>query len=131
MAPQLRARLLALLLAACGSPDAAATTPTLPAPVLASVCGASPCGGDEAVVSVYRDASGAVGHLVRNYGSCADSPSIHFAPDGTQRDLIPLEPVVPGSPEAEAIRTRVEAWTVGLTLTDEVRCRDGLRLAPR
>lgn len=133
MAPRLSAPLLALLLAACGSPEAAPSTaaPTLPSVVLTSVCAEVPCGGPEGLVNVYRDAAGNVAHLVRNYGSCADSPSIHFAADGTRRDVIPLEPVVPGSPEAETISARIDGWTPGLTLTDVVRCRDGVRVDPR
>jgi hypothetical protein len=36
--------------------------------------------------------------------------------------------VVPGSPEAEAYRQRIEALTAGLTLTDRIRCSDGARV---
>lgn len=131
----LRACLLSIgvVSSACGGPtDVPPSRVQVLAPaLLASICDAAPCGGPSATVDVFRDPRGAVAHLARNHGECADSPSLLFAPDGTLRDTIPLEPVVPGSPEAEAFRARVERWTAGLTHTDTILCRDGTRLEPR
>jgi hypothetical protein len=86
-----------LVLTACGSaeptsePTTAVDQAAAIAPALRTqLCMQAPCGDASAMLSVYRDEHGAVAHIVRTYGSCADSPAIHFAPDGTRRDVIPL-----------------------------------------
>ena len=95
-----------------------------------AVCNTEPCGGDQPVIEVYRDASGKVRKLYRLYGACSHSPGIYFEPDGTKSEIIPEKPVIPGSPEANEFQARHQKHVRGLNKTDWIRCSDGLRLPP-
>lgn len=103
----------------------------IPAEVLARICQHEPCGGDRAVVNVYRDAKGNVAKLYRLYGACFHSPGLYFDPDATLADTIPEQPIVKGSPEADSVQARHDKQVQGLTLTDVLRCSDGMRLPPK
>src|SRR5690606_35461194 len=105
--------------------------PPIPGDVLMRVCAHEPCGGDEALVEVYRDASGVVRRLYRQYGGCSHSPGIYFDPTGTQTELIGEEPVVVGSPEQGALAARHARQVGALTPSEVVRCSDGRVLPPR
>ncbi|MEB2314165.1 MAG: hypothetical protein OZ921_19870 [Sorangiineae bacterium] len=98
--------------------------------VLRSVCHHSPCGGDSAVVRIYRGPDGAVRKLYRLYGACAHSPGLYFDPDGTLTDTIPERPVVPGSAEAKALEQRHARQVGGLTLAETLRCGGGVPAPP-
>lgn len=111
--------------------EASAAAGSLLAPdVLKQVCGAT-CGGPLSSIRVYRDAGGKIARLYRLYGSCSHSPGIYFSADGTQLDLIPERPIVPGSAEAQAVAARHTLQTQGLALTDVVSCSNGKRSAPK
>ncbi len=114
---------------ASASGSVAATSESIvPARIRTAICNAEPCGGDEPVIRVYRDASGRVTRLYRLYGSCFHSPGIFFSPDGKQLEEIPERPVMRGSKEAEESAARLDRHLGGTTHTDTIRCRDGLRL---
>lgn len=137
MAP-MRPLALLLVCAACSkaqpateNPPPAGSASVIPAEVRAAVCKKEPCGGDRSSINVYRDASGEVKRLYRLHGSCSHNPGIYFAPDGTQTDLIPERPIVPGSAEAKELEARHDKQVGGLKMTDVIRCQDGQRLPPR
>jgi len=114
--------------AGAGAADAGA--PILSEAIRKAVCGAEPCGGEISSIDVYRDAGGSVKKLYRLHGRCFHSPGIYFDPDGTQTEIIPEKPIVPGSPEANAIQAKHDNQIGGLTKTDSIRCRDGRRSTP-
>ncbi|TMQ10619.1 MAG: hypothetical protein E6J90_19195 [Deltaproteobacteria bacterium] len=61
------------------------------------------CADDLAELVTYRDAKGAIA-IVTVQGSparCSHPPLRFLGPDGTERVVIPLKPVVPGSAEAK------------------------------
>jgi hypothetical protein len=110
-------------------PEAGPGTAALPISpeTLRAVCSAEPCGGPECSVEVLRDGQGTVRRLLRNYGPCSSSPAIYFDESGRQTELIPLQPVVMGSPEQLAFKARADAQEAGLTRRGEtIRCSDGL-----
>jgi len=98
--------------------------------VRAKVCSAEPCGGEESSIRLYRDGGGTLKKLYRLYGPCSHNPGIYFDPDGTQTEVIPEKPIVPGSDEAKEFEAKHDKQVGGLTHTDTIRCRDGMRLAP-
>lgn len=102
----------------------------IPAEVRAIVCKKEPCGGERSSINVYRDASGSVKKLYRIYGACSHSPGIYFDPDGTQTELIPEKPIVPGSSEAKELQARHDRQVGGLKMTEVILCQDG-RKPPR
>jgi hypothetical protein len=112
------------------SGGAASGAQVVSADILRAVCTQKPCGDEHSSVQVYRDAGGKVARLYRTYGGCFHSPGIYFDPDGTQRDLVPEQPVVKGSPEAEALKLRHDRQVVGLTAAETLRCKDALRPPP-
>ena len=141
------ARLLALAIAfaACNGSAApptttvppSATTPTAPmkppaqAPqaavpgVYALAC-ATQCADELAQLTTYRDATGAIA-IVTVQGSpqgCSHPPLRFLGPDGVQRAVIPMKPVVPGSPEAKGFNDIATGQIGNLTKAETMYCRD-------
>jgi hypothetical protein len=120
--------LLLVLLASCGKHDeskqqAPVSMPIIPEDVRTKICNAEPCGGEMSSIDVYRDDKGAVKKLYRLYGRCSHNAGIYFDPDGTQTEIIPEKPIVPGSDEAKEIDAKHQAQVGGLRKTDTVSCR--------
>ena len=79
------------------------------------------------MVELLRDTDGRVRRLRRSYGGCVHSPAIYFDETGRQTEIIPMQPVVVGSPEQLAFAARIDLQTTGLTSRGEtIRCSDGL-----
>ncbi len=108
-----------------------AATPSTTAPqsaisgVYAKAC-ETECADDLAELVTYRDGAGAIA-VVTVQGSparCSHPPLRFLGPDGVERAVIPLKPVVPGSDEAmhfDEIHTRQVG---GLTKAETMFCRD-------
>jgi hypothetical protein len=144
-----RAALVAVLLAACtGTPPPAHVVtgaagsstvvaeqadpqvpPPPPLPAVFRAACATECADDLAEVVTYRDAAGDLA-IVTVQGSperCSHPPLRFLGPDGAERAVIPMQPVVPGSDEArrfDAIRTQ----QIGaLTKAETLFCQDVTR----
>ncbi len=107
-----------------------ATSTVLSDAVRNKVCQASPCGGDQSQIRVFRDDAGAVKRLYRLYGACSHSPGIYFDPAGTETETIPEKPIMPGSDAEKTIKAKHDAQIGGLKHTDTISCDDGSRTAP-
>jgi hypothetical protein len=92
---------------------------------VAKIC-AHPCGGNFARITVFRDASGAVGRLMfdGDLEACSHPPRIYFDAQGHESLTIPLEPVVPDSPKAKDLSARQDAQVEGLLEDERLGCPD-------
>jgi hypothetical protein len=125
-------RWLLLALLACGADEkpVAPITGSAPPPkpplisdaVRDRVCKAEPCGGGRSSIDLYRDGNGTLKKLYRLYGPCSHNPGIYFDPDGTQTEIIPEQPIEPGSDEAKAFQAKHDKQVGGLTKAETVRC---------
>jgi len=97
---------------------AAVSTETLQA-----VC-AGTCAGPFAVITVWRDAGGAVGRIVMqgDLQRCSDPPMVYFDANGQVTEQIGLQPVVVGSPEQQAFTERRNRQLAGLTEAEHLSC---------
>jgi hypothetical protein len=115
-------------LAPAVTPSATATTSQTPQSatpgVFARAC-ETECADDLAWLTVYRDAQGALG-LVTVLGSpssCSAPPLRFLGPDGVERAVIPLVPVVPGSPEDRHFDEIRKTQTANLQKAETMLCR--------
>lgn len=106
-----------------GASGGAAGAP-VSAETLRAICAEGPCAGPHAVLTVWRDAAGAVGRIVLqgDPGSCADAPTSYFDATGQKTEQIGLQPVVPGSPEAQGFADRQHRQLEGLTEAEHLSC---------
>lgn len=85
------------------------------------------CADDMAELVTYRDANGAIAMItVQGSPARCDHPPLRFiGPDGAERAAIPMQPVVPGSPEAKHFDD-IRAQQVGGLAKDArtLHCRD-------
>lgn len=91
---------------------------------LARVC-ASPCAGDFASVTVFRDAEGRAARLVfdGDLEACSHPPRHYFDARGEETLVIAERPVAPGSEDAEALAAAQDAEVAGLRKAETLRCR--------
>ena len=133
-----KAFLLAMVLFACsrepsplpaGPPSASAASSVLPQVatpgVFARAC-ETDCADDLAELTVYRNAAGAIGvvTVMGNPSRCSHPPLRFLDPDGVERAVIPLVPVVPGSPQAQHFDDIRTTQTAGLHKAETMFCRD-------
>jgi hypothetical protein len=107
-----------------GAPSVTALQSAVPG-VYALACEAQ-CSDELAALTTYRDDAGAIG-VVTVQGSpagCSHPPLRFFGPDGKERAVIPLVPVVPGSPEAKRYEDIRTTQTGALRKAETMRCRD-------
>ena len=93
--------------------------------VYALAC-ATECADELAQLTTYRDASGAIA-IVTVQGSpaqCSHPPLRFLGPDGAERAVIPMQPVVPGSPEAKRFDDIAKAQIGNLEKAEAAYCRD-------
>jgi hypothetical protein len=102
------------------------TTPQSAIPgVYAKAC-ETECADDLAELVTYRDAAGTIA-VVTVQGStarCSHPPLRFLGPDGSERAVIPLEPVVPGSDRAKHFDETRTQQVGGLTKAETIFCRD-------
>ena len=82
--------------------------------VYAKAC-ATRIADDMAQVETYRDARGAIAIVTvqGGPGGCSHPPLRFLGPDGEERAVIPLKPVVPGSDEAKHSRRSTTSSSTG------------------
>jgi hypothetical protein len=135
-----RGLVIMFLLVACNGGSApSAKPPAAPAPpvqgsdpahvaipgIYAKAC-ETQCADDFAEVVTYRDAADAIA-IVTVQGSpqqCSHPPLRFLGPDGAERAVIPLQPVVPGSSEAKHFQDLRDQQLAGLTKAETMFCRD-------
>jgi hypothetical protein len=93
-------------------------------PMIARICESAPCSGRFARIQVWRTSSGEVGRYVYDgdIDGCSHPPRVFYDAQGEQSFAVPFEPIVPGSPEAEALRAQQEAQTEGLVEAERASC---------
>lgn len=91
---------------------------------LALAC-ASPCAGEFAAVTVFRDADGRAARLVfdGDLEACSHPPRRYFDARGEETLVIAERPVTPGSDDAEALAAAQDAEVAGLRKAETLRCR--------
>lgn len=96
--------------------------------VMQKVC-ASSCAGPFARVAVFRDEAGAVAKLRfdGDLDRCSHPPRIYFDAEGNETLTVANEPVVAGSPEAEAFAAKQAAELEGLDEAETLSCFDAAR----
>jgi hypothetical protein len=107
------------------SPPSTATPQSAVPGVYSKAC-ETECADDLAQLVTYRDANGAIA-IVTVQGSparCSHPPLRFLGPDGTERAVIPLKPVVPGSEEAKQFDEIRAKQLDGLTKGETAFCRD-------
>jgi hypothetical protein len=129
--------LVAAALAACWSGSTPTSSSPPPPPpssppksavpgVYAKAC-ATECADDMAELVTYRDGRGAIA-IVTVQGSparCSHPPLRFLGPDGVERAVIPLEPVVPGSDKAKRYQAIHDEQVGGLKPDAEtLNCSD-------
>ena len=127
---------LIFMIGACGggsaAPRSSAPAPQAAIPPQSAVPGVyakaceTECADSLAQLVTYRDAKGAIA-LVTVQGSpstCSNPPLRFLRADGTERAVIPLQPVVPGSPEANKFDDIQKTQLAGLTKAETMLCRD-------
>jgi hypothetical protein len=105
-------------------PPTAAPQSAVPG-VYAKAC-QTECADDLAQLVSYRDPKGAIA-IVTVQGSparCSHPPLRFLGPDGTERAVVPLKPVVPGSEEATQFDEIRAKQLDGLTKGETMFCRD-------
>jgi hypothetical protein len=75
-------------------------------------------------INAWNDASGAPQRIVHHgdITRCSHPPMTIFDLAGVEKGAVPLQPIVPGSPEAKAIREPFERETAGLTEGESFSC---------
>ena len=93
--------------------------------VYALAC-ATECADELAQLTTYRDATGAIAIVtVQGSPQRCDHPPLRFlGPEGVQRAVIPMQPVVPGSLEAKRFDDISTGQIGNLTKAETAFCRD-------
>lgn len=100
-------------------------------PAVDAICKSAPCSGPMSTIEVWRTSKAAVG-VYYHHGDiqrCSHPPSVFFDAAGKQLDAIPMQPVEPGSAEAQRFQSIRERHTRDLTLAERVDCNGRVRPA--